>query len=87
MYFNGLQDAPELVSTEVTSVYDSAEAMIIGVKNNMAHSFPFFGMIDELRISSVARSADWIRAQYKSQNGEFVTLGCEETEASMGCAP
>ena len=29
------------------------------------------GLIDEVRISTTARSADWIEASYLSQNGAF----------------
>jgi len=32
------------------------------------------GIIDEARISSVARSSDWIRAQYKSMTGTFCSF-------------
>ena len=31
----------------------------------------FDGILDEVRISSNARSADWIEAEYLSQNGTF----------------
>ena len=39
----------------------------------------FDGLIDEVRISGVARSADWIAAQYDSMTDAFVTFGPEET--------
>ncbi|UCG68199.1 MAG: DUF2341 domain-containing protein, partial [Thermoplasmata archaeon] len=42
----------------------------------------FSGIIDEVRISKKARSADWIRAQYFSMNGSFVVFG-EETVLSQ----
>lgn len=32
------------------------------------------GIIDEVRVSNTARSADWIRAQYLSQSGAYVTM-------------
>ncbi len=39
----------------------------------------FNGVIDEVRISSVARSADWITTEYNNQSapGTFATLGTE----------
>lgn len=39
----------------------------------------FNGSIDEVRLSSVARSADWITTEYNNQNapGTFETLGTE----------
>ena len=42
----------------------------IGAKNIPALSFPFQGYVDELRISNVARSADWIRVQQLAQASE-----------------
>lgn len=38
----------------------------------------FNGIIDEVRISSVARSAAWIKASYESGRDHFVTYGTEE---------
>jgi cysteine-rich repeat protein len=38
----------------------------------------FQGAIDELRISNVARSPDWMRAQYLSMSGAFTTIGPEQ---------
>jgi len=38
------------------------------------------GMIDEVRVSSTARSADWIEASYLSQNGTFAFITyCNES--------
>ncbi|MGI5869738.1 MAG: DUF2341 domain-containing protein [Kiritimatiellia bacterium] len=41
----------------------------------------FDGALDEMRVSSVARSADWISAQYASMNGTFVGMGDEQENA------
>jgi hypothetical protein len=38
------------------------------------------GRLDEIRISSVARSADWLAAQYKSQTNSFNTFGAEQVQ-------
>jgi len=38
----------------------------------------FSGIIDEVRISNSARSADWIKAQYLSMNDGFITFEDEE---------
>jgi len=38
----------------------------------------FNGIIDEVRISNIARSAEWIEAQYNSMNGGYITLGSEQ---------
>jgi hypothetical protein len=36
------------------------------------------GIIDEVRLSDIARSADWIAAQQSSMTGTFITYGNEE---------
>ena len=43
----------------------SANILSIGARNDGARAFP--GIIDEVRISSAARSADWIRTEYDNQ--------------------
>jgi hypothetical protein len=44
---------------------------------------PWNGLIDEVRISNVARSADWVTTEYNNQNapGSFITLGTEISSA------
>ena len=37
----------------------------------------YSGIMDEIRLSTVARSNDWINAQYLSMNDEFITYGNE----------
>ncbi|MFC1616271.1 DUF2341 domain-containing protein [Patescibacteria group bacterium] len=43
------------------------------------------GIIDEVRISNIARSTNWIKTLYTNQNapGSFITLGSEELSASL----
>jgi hypothetical protein len=38
----------------------------------------WYGRIDELRVSNVLRSADWIAAQHRSMEDAFITYGDEE---------
>jgi hypothetical protein len=40
-------------------------------------SFYWDGLLDEARFSNVARSADWVGAQYKSMNDTYITFGAE----------
>lgn len=47
---------------------DNSQIVVGGTSN------PMRGMIDELRIASTARSADWVRAQHLSMRGQFVTF-------------
>jgi hypothetical protein len=42
------------------------------------------GMLDEVQVSSVARSADWIAAQYDAERNSFVSFGSEETASPSG---
>jgi len=42
----------------------------------------FYGTIDEVRISSVARSAAWIKADYYAQSDNLVSWGSEENAPS-----
>jgi len=41
------------------------------------------GVIDEVHIADVARSADWIRAEYESQRDSFVTFGYQQTVSGV----
>ena len=60
-YLNGNNDGSASVSTNMAFDW-------IG---NNASDEAFGGMIDEVRISNIARSADWIEASFLSQNGTF----------------
>ena len=48
----------------------------VGVEENLSLSF-FSGSIDEVRISTVARNADWVHAQFAAAQGSMVTIGSE----------
>ena len=69
---------PFSVSTSIshTSVFN------IGRAYDMAGRY-FDGIIDEVRISNVARSAAWIKATYNSLNDSLLTYGAEETNANF----
>ena len=54
----------------------------IGVEENFATSF-FRGDIDEARIATVARSADWINAQYQSITGSFAAVGAQQSTGGI----
>jgi hypothetical protein len=89
VYFNGVVDKAEYVSADVTAINVNSTPTMIGIKDADPPNptFPFMGLIDEMRFSNVARSGEWVRAEYKSQTGELVTIGCEQNQGSMGCAP
>ncbi|MGI9648326.1 MAG: DUF2341 domain-containing protein, partial [Acidimicrobiia bacterium] len=44
---------------------------------------PWLGLLDEVRISDVGRSADWVRAQNLSMTGVFAALDPEESAPAL----
>ncbi len=78
-YVNGAQDGTSAANGNLnTTNTSSAIARDLGNAGRLWN-----GMIDEARISSVARSADWLATEYNNQNAPatFETLG---TEVSVG---
>jgi hypothetical protein len=62
-------------STRWGFVGDGSEATTYdSTRNNIYYE----GLIDEVRISNIARSSDWINAQYLSMNDGFISVGAEE---------
>jgi len=59
------------------SLDNSSQETFIG-NVNAIHDRWFDGPIDEVRIASVARSADWVRAQHRSMLDDFVTASAVE---------
>lgn len=79
----------------VNGVFDSTVAYTYAGDNNVELTIGkgsgnhFDGLIDELRISSVARSADWIEASYLSQLGgfAFASIGGQQAGTADDAAP
>jgi hypothetical protein len=61
-------------STFPTTPTDRVE---IGAIEDLSHGF-YDGLIDELRIETVARSPEWLKAQALAVTGNAITLGPEE---------
>ena len=61
------------------------------IANRQDLSRDFLGLIDEVRVSNVARTAGWIETEYNNQSdvGAFLTIGAEEQEdeAEAGAVP
>jgi hypothetical protein len=76
VYVNGKQDN---VAVQPGSFASNTVPLNIGRDNNGTEYFP--GVIDEARVSSVARSADWITTEYNNQSSPstFYALGAEQT--------
>jgi hypothetical protein len=70
-----------------TIVDDSGGDLWIGSRNTGDRTF--MGIMDEVRMSSVERSADWIEASYLSQNGAFAftNFGGNEVATTDKAAP
>jgi len=67
-----------------TPTHDTASIGLLRTQGWTAD--PFDGIIDEVRISSTSRSADWIQTSYNNQfaPSAFYTVGIEETEDTGG---
>ncbi|MCX6866353.1 MAG: DUF2341 domain-containing protein [Verrucomicrobia bacterium] len=77
LYLNGAAS-----STTVSGTNLGFAGNYIGARNTTQNLFN--GRLDEMRISSVVRSANWIAAQYSSMNNTFVTFGSQQNIASGG---
>jgi hypothetical protein len=79
IYINATQDA----SNGITKTLGSTPSVFaIGA---LSHGSDLYdGMLDEVRISNVARSADWILTEFNNQSdpGSFYTVGSEITNPS-----
>ena len=64
LYVNGVLDNTD---GSANMKIPNTVSMYIGGWNQVAGTYDFVGDIDEVRISKVARSADWIRLQYENQ--------------------
>lgn len=81
-YKNGALMASTTVSTDFES---NNNTLLLGKGFRSDGTGIFFpGVIDEIRVSNTARSADWILTQYNNQNATstFYTLGSEETPSN-----
>lgn len=76
LYKNGVSVAE--VSGPVAVQSNPSIALTIGASENDQHNW--IGIIDEARVSNVARSAEWIAASYHNVNdpGSFYLIGSEE---------
>ncbi len=75
LYLNGT----EVSSGSATGTLDSGATNNIGVHQNGSAN-PFDGLMDEVRVSNVARSANWISTEYNNQNSPetFYSLGGQQ---------
>ena len=81
-YFNGEGDGNGTYANHgITS-----QGHNVGIGKNVDDSYypeTFNGDIDEVRISNIVRTADWIKASYNSGNDSLLTYGSEEAAPSV----
>ena len=84
LYKNGSVVASDESQTGVPCNYANDDNVSIGC-NGEASKF-FTGIIDEVRISNVARNSSWLGATYNTtnDNSNFITLGSEQSAPSGG---
>lgn len=72
-------DGTTSTSNTVSSSALDATSLQIAVNRTDANQY-FTGTVDEVRVSNVARSADWVKTEYNNQNSPstFETWGVEE---------
>lgn len=76
IFVNGTQTNSSARTGALTS-----NTSILAVGSTLGTGSYFNGYLDEVTLSSTARSAGWIRARYLSQNYSFVTFGTSEPVA------
>ncbi|UCE38691.1 MAG: DUF2341 domain-containing protein, partial [Thermoplasmata archaeon] len=81
-YFNGSKDIDEEDKSDPIESPSSAELWIGHGDNSVGQDWSdqWNGSLDEVRISNIARSADWIATEYNNQNdtSSFYTVSDEE---------
>ena len=72
----------DTTSVTITDI-DNVAVGAFKYQNSATGAYHFFGYIDEVRISSIARSNDWLKTTYNSLDsafdGGFFSMGPEET--------
>ncbi|TSD02144.1 MAG: LamG domain-containing protein, partial [Parcubacteria group bacterium Athens0714_24] len=77
IYVNG--DLDNSTTGKTGTVESNAQPVEIGYNTVFTSGQNFIGTIDEAKISSVARSASWIMAEYKAGIDTFNSYGTEES--------
>ncbi len=75
LYIDGVEEL-----TTTLTVANQNEGMVVGAGDNPGTWQFFSGIIDEVRVSNIARSAEWIKTCYNNQSdpGNFYSMGSEE---------
>jgi tetratricopeptide (TPR) repeat protein len=81
LYLNGAQIDDDVSFSG--PLYQTATEVRIG---STSYYDEWDGLIDEVRISNIGRSGDWVRAQYLSMTDNFIVYGAEEDILNTGAA-
>ena len=83
IYKNGIDVSGSRTNEIGSSLDDSSYNVLLG--NTTSNNRTFDGILDEVRISNIARSAEWIKTEFNNQNNSttFLTFGSLET--SLAC--
>jgi hypothetical protein len=78
IYVDGVSDGTLDISSHSAVDISNTNSWVIGSNCNAgcaSSSNQYGGIIDEVRVASTARSADWIKAQHLSMTDEFIKWG------------
>jgi hypothetical protein len=83
-----LDGVSQTMSPDGNTLNTDSSSIVLGGISGSPNSATFFGTLDEVRISNIARSPSWIATQYNNMNapGSFVVAGTPSgtTPASAG---
>jgi hypothetical protein len=83
MYLNGASGAP--TATAGTVNHNAANAVRMARRQDNGQALD--GKLDEVRVSNIARSADWILTEYNNQNDVATFLQVGPQQVIGGCPP
>lgn len=78
IFINGAQSVSSAQTLQISDI-STPRSWGIGIRQ-IEGGFPFDGILDEVRLSTLARSSDWLLTQFNNQNspGSFMSFGSEE---------
>jgi len=88
LYVDGAS-AGENTTSIPSSLYNASDKFAIGIQSFPGNDdYAFYGKVDETRVSNMARSADWILAEYNTMNSPstFYAVGTETSTERRGRA-
>ena len=80
-----MRDIEAILKGYLEGIKTDVEQIRLNQRNSVSTSRDFHGSIDEVRISNVARSDDWIMAEFLSMSDLFITYGMEIALTESDC--